>query len=140
MLISCRSWNDTKILRILFSAAEELGTSQTSNISISESSTVGSNVENYFIKQGCYRRLNYKQFDYDTMKNLAKLIIGSDNVATKSSEEILGESLKHLQAEFGIEKRNANIETQKDQKKKKNKQSADWKDEINDGKYINIFC
>lgn len=69
-----------------------------------EINSVSPDVENFYNAQGCFYQLSYTKFDFETIKNLAKLIVGNYSVPPKSSMELFGDTLKFLYAELGIEK------------------------------------
>lgn len=70
-----------------------------------------SDMENFYNAQGCFYRFRYSKFDFETVKNLAKVIIGYHGIPPKSSFELFGDSLKFLYAEMGIDKPEKRRET-----------------------------
>ncbi|XP_063244239.1 sperm flagellar protein 2-like [Bacillus rossius redtenbacheri] len=60
----------------------------------------GSPIENIYREQGVIYSFSYKTFNFDTIQNLAKLVIGERDPPLKSSEELFGKALEDVASKF----------------------------------------
>lgn len=104
----------------------------------SESITLSSNVEKFYIRQGCFRTMSYSRFDFLTVKNLAKLIVENNNSPSKSSVELFGDSVKILYSELGIDRAEKEKSGIRDSKKVEKTEKVIQKSMVPDGEVKEI--
>ncbi|KAK5640742.1 hypothetical protein RI129_009289 [Pyrocoelia pectoralis] len=55
-------------------------------------------LEQFYTEQGCNYELFYNNFELDTIKRLAKMILGEYSIPPKSSEELFGDTINYVKA------------------------------------------
>ncbi|XP_044253650.1 sperm flagellar protein 2-like [Tribolium madens] len=78
-------------------------------------------LEKFYCDQGCYYILQYDEFNAETVKCLAKMIIGDYNLPLKNSIEIFGEHYKEALLDVGDHQIVKKGKKEKKDKKKKGK-------------------
>ncbi|CAH1993692.1 unnamed protein product [Acanthoscelides obtectus] len=82
-------------------------------------------LEQFYSDQGCNYSLYYENFDFYTVKHLAKLIIGDYSIPPKSSIELFGDIIKYINADMtGFNAKPASQVLKKGDKKARPKQKA----------------
>lgn len=106
--------------------------------------TCSSSLKNFYTTRGRFYEMNYSKFDLETMKNLAKLIIGHCSISQKSSTELFGDSIRILYTEMGIEMLDnyGASSTKREKTEKTVKKVTVLSDQNSEGKYISLrlFC
>lgn len=80
-------------------------------------------LEMLYSSQGCYYNLYYDNFDFNTIKYLARLIIGDFSIPAKSSIELFGNNVQLIENEylFGTSDKPKIVKTEGTTKKKSSK-------------------
>jgi hypothetical protein len=91
-------------------------------------------LEKFYCDQGCFYVLQYEEFNSDTIKCLAKMIIGDYSLPWKTSVEIFGERYKEAMLEVGDHKITKKGKKGKKGKKKKKKGKGSKSDTKTSGK------
>ncbi|XP_056635513.1 sperm flagellar protein 2-like [Diorhabda sublineata] len=66
-------------------------------------------ISKFYSDMGCLYSLYYKSFDYSTIKQLGKLIIGDFSIPPKSSIELFGEGIRCIEAEKIVDYKTSKI-------------------------------
>lgn len=64
-----------------------------------------SKLQQFYTDQGCNYSVYYQHFDYFTIKQIAKLVIGEFSLPPKPSIELFGETITYLDLNKGDEKK-----------------------------------
>ncbi|CAG9857088.1 unnamed protein product [Phyllotreta striolata] len=62
-------------------------------------------LERFYTDQGCHYAVYYQDFDFFTIKHVAKLVIGEFTLPAKPSVELFGETITYLEAGKGEDKK-----------------------------------
>ncbi|KAJ8956607.1 hypothetical protein NQ314_006693 [Rhamnusium bicolor] len=58
-------------------------------------------LDRFYSDLGCNYSFYYKKYDFDTIKYLAKLVIGDYSIPVKTSIQLFGDSIKYVNASWG---------------------------------------
>lgn len=88
-------------------------------------------LDKFYTEQGCNYLMEYKTYDFPTIKHLAKLIIGKFTVPPKKSIELFGDTVLYLEEHFGEDLGKSTVSSVlKGEKKKKKKGKKDKKSQM----------